>query len=45
MQLSAQDAFVAFTVANIDEAGDMDMDCDGCENMGQEFRRCLERPC
>jgi hypothetical protein len=45
MQLSAQDAFAAFTVANIDEAGDMDIDCGGCENMGQDFRRGLERSC
>ena len=45
IQMSAQEAFAAFTVANVDEAGDMDMDCGVCENMGQDFRRGLERPC
>ncbi len=34
--MSAQEAFAAFTVANVDEAGDMDMDCGVCENMGQD---------
>jgi hypothetical protein len=38
MQMSAQEAFAAFTVANVDEAGDMDMDCGVCENMGQGKR-------
>ena len=38
IQMSAQEAFAAFTVANVDEAGDMDMDCGVCENMGQGKR-------
>ena len=37
--------FAAFIVANIDKAGDMDMDCGVCENKWQDFRRGLERPC
>ena len=45
MQMSAPEAFAAFTMANVDEAGDVGMDCGVCGVMGQDFRRGLDRPC